>query len=221
MTNGSGGIVNNQAGECDCVTVSNPGQARERTYGYDSNRNLTSITGTNTPWYSQTFGYDELNRLTSATGRYGTIAYTYDDVGNRLTRNTNGTTETCAYVTGTNRIDEITGGPNPRTFSYDDNGNITGDGTLTFIYDQQNQLKEVKEGANTIATYTYNGLGQRVKKVAGGVTTVYHYDLDGKLMAESTFAERVTKEHLQLDNPIWIRGRPCQLKVRQGGFLVC
>ncbi len=49
LTNGFGGTVNNQAEECDCVTVSNPGQPRERTYGYDSNRNLTSITGTTTP----------------------------------------------------------------------------------------------------------------------------------------------------------------------------
>jgi YD repeat-containing protein len=166
--------------------VSNPGQARERIYGYDDNRNLTSITGTNTPWYSQTFAYDELNRLISATGRYGSISYTYDDVGNRLTRNTNGVNETFSYFSGTNRLQTIAGGSNPRTFTYDSNGNITGDGTLTFICDQNNQLIEVKQGQTTIATYTYNGLGQRVKKVAGGVTTVYHYDLDGRLIAESS-----------------------------------
>jgi len=76
LTNGSGGTVNNQAGECDCLTVSNAGQPRERTYGYDANRNLTAIMGTTTPWYSQSFGYDELSRLTSAQGRYGSIAYT-------------------------------------------------------------------------------------------------------------------------------------------------
>jgi YD repeat-containing protein len=109
LTNGFGGTVNNQAGECDCVTVSNPGQPRERSYEYDANRNLTSITGTATPWYSQSFGYDELNRLSSATGRYGSITYTYDDVGNRLTSNTNGVKETYTYVTGTNRINQITG----------------------------------------------------------------------------------------------------------------
>ena len=198
LTNGFGGTVNNQAEECDCVTVSNPGQPRERTYGYDSNRNLTSITGTTTPQYNQTFGYDELNRLTSAMGRYGTIGYTYDDVGNRLTRNTNGVNESYSYYTGTNSLYQITGGQDPRTFSYDANGNPTSDGTLTFIYDQQNQLKEVKQGANTIATYTYNGLGQRVKKVAGGVTTIYHYDLDGKLIAEGLPAGTMTKEYLYM-----------------------
>jgi RHS repeat-associated protein len=198
LTNGFGGTVNNQAGECDCVTVSNPGQPRERTYGYDYNRNLTSIIGTNTPQYSQAFIYDELNRLTSAAGRYGSIAYTYGDVGNRQTRNTNGVNETYSYVTGTNKIAQITGGLNPRTFTYDSNGNISGDGTLIFLYDQNNQLKEVKEGANTIATYTYNGLGQRMKKVVGGVTTVYHYDMDGKLIAESTLGGTTTKEYLYM-----------------------
>ena len=94
LTNGSGGVVSNQAGECDCVTVSNLNQPRERWYGYDYNRNLESITGTSTPWYSQTFGYDELNRLISASGRYGSITYKYDDVGNRLERDINGVVET-------------------------------------------------------------------------------------------------------------------------------
>jgi RHS repeat-associated protein len=198
LTNASGGVVNNQAGECDCLTSANLGEARERIYDYDWNRNLTSITGTSTPQYSQIFVYDELNRLTSATGRYGTIDYTYDDVGNRLTRNTNGVSESYTYYNGTNRLHQITGGLNPRTFSYDDDGNPTSDGTLTVIYDQENQLKEVKQGVNTIATYTYSGLGQRVKKVAGGITTVYHYDLDGKLIAESLPNGTMTREYLHM-----------------------
>lgn len=198
LTNGSGGTVDNKAGECDCITVSNPGDPRERVYGYDANRNLTSITGTTTPWYSQSFGYDELNRLSSANGRYGSISYTYDDAGNRLTRNTNGVNESFTYFQGTNRLHQITGGANPRIFSYDDNGNIAGDGTLSFIYDQNNQLKEVKKGETTIATYTYNGLGQRVKKEVGEDATIYHYDLDGKLIAESLPNGTTTKEYLYM-----------------------
>jgi RHS repeat-associated protein len=198
LTNGFGGTVNNVAGECDCLTISNPGQPRERTYGYDANRNLTSITGTNTPWYSQTFGYDQLNRLTSAAGRYGSITYTYDDVGNRITRNTNGTVETYTYFAGTNSLQAVTGGQNPRTFSYDANGNITGDGTLTLIYDQNNQLVEVEQGANPLAEYVYNDLGQRVVKEAGANTTVYHYDLDGKLIAESLLDGTMTREYLYM-----------------------
>jgi RHS repeat-associated protein len=198
LTNGFGGTVNNVAAECDCLTVSNPGQPRERTYGYDADRNLTSITGTNTPWYSQAFGYDQLNRLTSATERYGSISYSYDDVGNRLTRNTNGTVETYTYFPGTNRLQQITGGQNPRTFAYDSNGNITGDGTLNFVYDQNNQLIEVEQGASSLAEYAYNGLGQRVIKQVGANTTVYHYDLDGKLIAESLPDGTMTREYLYM-----------------------
>jgi RHS repeat-associated protein len=37
-----------------------------------------------------------------------------------------------------------------------------------------------------------------VKKVAGGSTTIYHYDLDGKLIAESTSTGTFTKEYLYM-----------------------
>ena len=194
--------MNNQAGECDCVTVSNSWQAREKIYGYDYNRNLTSITGTTTPQYSQTFDYDELNRLTSAEGRYGTIAYAYDDVGNRLTRNTNGVVESYVYDFDPpkNWLHQITGGFHPRTFDYDSNGNTADDGEFLFTYDQNNQLVEVRKKLDQtlIATYTYNGLGQRVTKTVRGTTTVYHYDLDGQLIAESLAKGTMTKEYLYM-----------------------
>jgi RHS repeat-associated protein len=119
-------------------------------------------------------------------------------VGNRLTRDTNGTVENYTYFTGTNRLQQVTGGTNPRTFAYDSNGNITGDGTLSFIYDQNNQLIEVEQGANSLAEYAYNGLGQRVIKQAGANTTVYHYDLDGKLIAESLLDGTMTREYLYM-----------------------
>jgi RHS repeat-associated protein len=41
-------------------------------------------------------------------------------------------------------------------------------------------------------------LGQRVIKVSSGVTTVYHYDLNGKLIAESTPDGTITKEYLYI-----------------------
>jgi YD repeat-containing protein len=50
---------------------------------------------------NQSFGYDVLDRLTSATGAYGTQAFTYDSVGNRLTEVANGTTT--SYTSATSR----------------------------------------------------------------------------------------------------------------------
>jgi RHS repeat-associated protein len=51
----------------------------------------------------------------------------------------------------------------------------------------------------TTANYTYNGNGQRVKKVVGGTTTVFHYSLSGQLIAESDSSGNVTAEYVYLN----------------------
>jgi RHS repeat-associated protein len=69
-----------------------------------------------------------------------------------------------------------------KTFTYDDNGNLTGDGTRTFEWDAENRLVAVKQGAATLASFVYDGEGRRHQKVAGGVThTLVH---DGTEVAE-------------------------------------
>ncbi|MBW1717784.1 MAG: RHS repeat protein, partial [Deltaproteobacteria bacterium] len=139
------------------------------------------------------------NRLTSAEGRYGMISYTYDDVGNRLTRTVNDDTEDYyTYLTGTNKLDQISGA-NPTSFAYDANGNITAIGTNTLFYNQNNRLIRVEENSLVLGEYTYNGLGQRViKEVGGGITTVFHYDLNGKLIAEGLADGTITAEYLYM-----------------------
>jgi RHS repeat-associated protein len=197
LSTGAGGEVYNQSGECECVEVANPGEQMERIYTYDNNSNLTDIYGINTPWYNQSFTYDALNRLTSAEGRYGVIGYTYDNVGNRLTRTVNDETENYTYIPGTDKLDQITGA-NPISFAYDANGNTTGIADKVLIYNQNNRLIRVEEVGSTIAEYTYNGLGQRVTKTVGGATTVFHYDLNGKLIAESLADGTMTAEYLYM-----------------------
>jgi RHS repeat-associated protein len=71
--------------------------------------------------------------------------------------------------------------------AYDDNGNLTDDGTLLLEYDPFNRLKRVKNASNsqTVGEYTYDAMGRRVRKVItnGGITgtlpngtTDYLYD---------------------------------------------
>jgi len=197
LSTGSGGVVNNHSGECGCIERANPGEQMERIYTYDSNRNLIDIHAPNLPWYNQTFTYDALNRLISAEGRYGSISYTYDEVGNRLTQTVNGDTENYTYLPGTNKLDHITG-DNPTSFAYDANGNSTGIGNKTLIYNQNNRLIRVEEDNLALGEYTYNGLGQRVTKTVDGVTTIFHYDLNGKLIAESLSDGTMTAEYLYM-----------------------
>lgn len=197
MDTGTGSSVSNQSGQCNCLEKINPGQMMEQVYTHDSNGNIIDIQATNVSWLSQSFAYDALNRLESATGVYGTIGYTYDKVGNRLTRAVGGQTDTYSYVAGTNRLDQITG-PNPVAFTYDANGNITGIDLKTLIYNQNNRLIRVEEGANVLGEYTYNGLGQRVKKDVEGVETVFLYDFDGNIIAESSLAGTISSEYLYM-----------------------
>jgi RHS repeat-associated protein len=197
MDTGTGSAVINVFDEFYRMTVANPGGQTERFYTYNANGNITNIDVTNNQSKNQAFTYDPLNRLLTASGIYGSIGYTYDKVGNRLIRTVNDDTETCSYISGTNKLQEITGS-NPATFAYDTNGNTTGIGGITLIYDQNNRLIRAKEDSNVLGEYTYNGLGQRVIKQAGGVTTLFFYDFSGNLVGESLSNGTVSSEYIYM-----------------------
>jgi RHS repeat-associated protein len=77
------------------------------TYAYDNANNVKSITDAVNAANSQTLTYDATNRLLSATsgsGGYGSLTWTYDTVGNRLTQVQGSTTNTYGYTKGSNRL---------------------------------------------------------------------------------------------------------------------
>jgi RHS repeat-associated protein len=55
--------------------------------------------------------------------------------------------------------------------SFDIDGRLTSHGTRTFFYDIVDNLIEVRDGATTVATYTYDALNRRATKVVDGLTT--------------------------------------------------
>ena len=61
-------------------------------------------------------------------------------------------------------------------FTYDANGNLTADGTKTYDWDAEDRLVAVKQGATTLASYVYDGIGRRVRKTANGVVTTFIND---------------------------------------------
>ncbi|MFA6011993.1 MAG: hypothetical protein WC799_18525, partial [Desulfobacteraceae bacterium] len=60
-----------------------------------------------------------------------------------------------AYQAGTNKLDASTGAQT-KNYTTDAHGNIISDGTNTFIYDENNRLTKVKQGATTLAQYAYD-----------------------------------------------------------------
>ncbi len=154
-------------------------------YDYDDvgNRTENKVYGENNVLLrTETYGYDELSRLTSVNyGDGGSQAYTYDDMGNRLTMG--GTTY--GYNVA-NMLTTIDGQPYA---SYDNNGNQTSGGGRSNSWDSQNRLVSCTyNGTTSMFTYGADGL-RRSMNVNSGTTT--HYAYDGQNIAqEGHFDER-------------------------------
>src|SRR5262249_1052914 len=57
--------------------------------------------------------------------------------------------------------------------SYDANGNLTSDGTNTYVWNARNQLVSLNSGAST---FQYDAFGRRLSKSFAGTTTSFLYD---------------------------------------------
>jgi RHS repeat-associated protein len=58
------------------------------------------------------------------------------------------------------------------------------------------------QGTTQVAEYTYNGAGQRVKKVTQTETRIFHYDLWGHLIAETNQAGQMLAEYVCLGDQL-------------------
>ncbi|HSD96207.1 MAG TPA: DUF6531 domain-containing protein, partial [Sulfuricaulis sp.] len=152
---------------------------------YDPAGNLAGLTDFNGT--TQTFGYDALNELTSAddtpVGSYGSLAYDYlsngVSNGNRQSETRNGSTNVYTYPNKTNRLAYT----DSLYLLYDAAGNTTWSSYAYVMgYDGYGRLTSARSGA---ATYTYDPLDKRTKKVASGVTTRFAYGPTGELLYET------------------------------------
>ena len=150
------------------------------------------------------YNFDALNRLTSVTEHKMSVAggwgnwtqqfkqtYTYDRYGNRTintdpaqTWGTGINNKSFTVDTGTNRLG-VPGGQ-PGVMTYDAAGNLTNDtytGAGGRTYDAENKIVSAF-GGNQTQLYSYDGSGQRIKRVVNGVETWQVYGFGGELLAE-------------------------------------
>ena len=149
------------------------------------------------------YGYDSLDRLTGAQLPSTTYGYGYDATGNRTSQTIGAATQANTIDSASNRLTNVASTP-PKTYGYDANGSVTGDGTATYGYDARGRLQSATTAAGT-TSYRINALGQRVKKSApktgGGTTdTYYHYDQGGHLIGESDATGKLVRDYLWLDD---------------------
>jgi RHS repeat-associated protein len=106
-------------------------------------------------------------------GGVPTYTYAYDRYGNRWQQNG---PYTMLLTFNTNSQNQMDG------YSYDAAANLLNDGNHSYTYDAENRIIQVDNGQ--IASYVYDGDGQRVQKTASSVVAQYLLDLSGDTITE-------------------------------------
>ncbi|MFT5529146.1 MAG: hypothetical protein ACI9C0_000815 [Alteromonadaceae bacterium] len=149
-------------------------KSRQR-YLYDDNNNVDYIYDFIDRTYDINLGYDGLDRLVSGSGKWGAGSFSYDDLGNLLTKKLGSQSLTYHYNATNNRLDSVSGSL-ANSFQYDARGNVRNNGRYGLIFNRANQLTNANGN-----TYTYDGHNRLVKKVSNGKTTYSVYGTDGTL----------------------------------------
>jgi YD repeat-containing protein len=168
-------------------------------YGYDNANRLTSITqGSNVVQFTYDaagprtalswpsgqrteYGYDNASRLATLTYKFGTsllgeLQYAYDAAGQRIAVGGNwartGLPEPLASASYDAANEQVAFGP--QNLTYDLNGNLTSDGTNTFVWDARSRLIGITGPAP--ASFVYDSLGRRRDKALNTTGTGFVYD---------------------------------------------
>ncbi|MHA7602778.1 RHS repeat protein, partial [Alicycliphilus sp. T452] len=143
------------------------GNGTSTSYGYDTQANLSSLAhnlaGTA---HDQTYGYTRNQAREIATHSWSNDLYQWAGVPGNAT---NGTRSYSAN--GLNQYTAAAGA----TLTHDANGNLTGDGTWTYGYDENNRLRSASK-AGTSATLSYDAEGRLRQSVVAGATLDKAYD---------------------------------------------
>ena len=156
------------------------------TYGYNKTGTVSSVVGqVNSVTVNEQYKYDPLQRLTNSTvtssGGRTTLWYQYNNVGNRLSQNINGTVTTYTYNAANNELLSSSKPGQSIAYAYDKNGNmlnknVTAGGTVRWYYTWDvagNLLKTTNSTGQGL--YAYDGYGRRVESIEAGSTWYYAY----------------------------------------------
>ncbi|WP_299598315.1 RHS repeat-associated core domain-containing protein [uncultured Microbulbifer sp.] len=213
----------------------------QQQYEHDATNNITGIEKIEQGQSQQTsysYSYDDLHRLTgeqrSATESIDsyTTSYTYDGVGNRLSKVHNSQKTTYEYAKGNrlisweipqsekpnnpinqglNQTKESRGLPIQTAQQPQRSLQITGDGDLEGrIHNQKNRLVAYFKNGKRLAEYRYTGNGQRIEKQLQAKRTRYQYLLTTQL-AQETEKDKAQPQKTIETHYLWLGSTPIAL----------
>jgi RHS repeat-associated protein len=160
-------------------------------YTYDDagNRLTNALSDGGGPIRTEEYGYDALDRLTSVDYDDGEVqGYTFDPMGNRLSKTVNGTSESYTYNAANMLLTRGAG-----SYTNDANGNTLTGGGRTNTWDGENRLVQCVFGGTT-TTHTYGSDGLRRRTVQGNNTT--DFLLDGQSVVRTVVNSTVDRTFL-------------------------
>jgi RHS repeat-associated protein len=181
------------------------------TYSYDAQGRRSALTRTG--GYGTSYDYDPIGRLDYISQDLSGVAndarydFNFNPASQITSRYISNTTyEYSNHVLGSE--DYVVNGLNQYSsidgvwYNYDQNANLTDDGSVTYTYDFENRLTSASGAKN--ATLKYDPLG-RLDEISGGAATTYFlYDGDA-LVAEYDNSGNVTKRYVHgsgMDEPL-------------------
>ena len=180
-TYNNGSVANYRYDAAGRLTGITDGTVMNLSMSYDNGGNMLAKIDSINGNRSEQYQYDALNRLIdfkkglSVAGQISNpmrhVQYALDALGNRTTVTDNEVTTQYAH-NNMNAYTAISGAINSAP-QYDNNGNMTSDGTHNYQYNYNNRLIAVDNG-NT-ATYQYDALNRRIYKKVGNTITRYYY----------------------------------------------
>ncbi|TNY25593.1 hypothetical protein BV497_13175 [Fulvimonas soli] len=151
---------------------------------------------------TETYSYDPLYRLTAITEADGSTleSVTYNPTGDRTSKAGSGLA-TGAYGYNPNTHQLAATGNYAR--NVDPDGNTTtitaASGNLGFGYSDRNRMVLAQVAGSTVGSYTYDALGERIRKVSGMTSETYSYDEGQQLLSEQGATNR---------DYVWMDGIP-------------
>jgi len=177
--------------------------------GYDYASNVETWTDYLSPGKSRSFGYDDLDRLTSAiaAGMWGSLSFTYDELGNRTGRTLNDETTNYNCDESTNRLSSLSG-VEGGVFTYDEVGRLATEkrGAVGEIFSDGFESGDTSAWGSTLSggpaaevttlVFTFNA-GDQLTRVERDGQTLGDYTFDGDGLRVSKTVDGQTVHYLR------------------------